>query len=328
MEYTATYENALDFSPRFQSFAKDLASYLIEVYDIRNKTVIDIGSGKGEFLKLISSMGENRGIGFDPSYISSEGEEEDDDLTFFTEFFSEKHSSYKADLICCRHVLEHVHNPREFISMIRQGVGNDRETILYFEVPDAHFTFCELGIWDLIYEHPSYFNAASLAYLFESSGFRTIEINSRFGGQFLSIEASPRFEGLDMSEVTSINSEIVSCVAEFPTQITTMLKWWNNKLTEISELGERVVLWGAGSKGVTFLNLMRGVYGIDYVVDINPRKQGMYIAGTGQEIIDPGRLRDIKPDVLIIMNPIYEDEIRETMGSLDLDPRILTAISR
>jgi hypothetical protein len=326
MEYTETYENALDFSPRFQSFAKDLASYLIETYDIRNKTVIDIGSGKGEFLKLMSSIGVNRGIGFDPTYIPSDDEGTLERITFIKEFYSEKHASFHADLICCRHVLEHIDNPREFMSKVQGGVGNNRETILYFEVPNAQFTFCKPSFWDLIYEHHSYFTPKSLGFLFETSGFQIIDLKTRFRGQFISIEAAPQFEGFDPSEINSQNSEITACIAEFATQLESTLEGWRSRLTEFSVSRDRVVLWGAGSKGVTFLNLLKGVNKIDYVVDINPRKHGMFIAGTGQEIVPPDRLCEIHVDVLIIMNPIYEKEIRGMMDDLDLNPRILTAI--
>ena len=69
MEYTQSYENSLHFSPGFQKFAADLADRLITRYNLRGKDVIDIGCGKGDFLKLICARGGNRGVGFDPSYV-------------------------------------------------------------------------------------------------------------------------------------------------------------------------------------------------------------------------------------------------------------------
>jgi hypothetical protein len=57
--------------------------------------------------------------------------------------------------------------------------------------------------------------------------------------------------------------------------------------------------------------MLEGQRAIECVVDINPRKQGRYVAGTGQRIVPPEFLRDYRPGVIIVMNPVYRDEIRE-----------------
>ena len=62
---------------------------------------------------------------------------------------------------------------------------------------------------------------------------------------------------------------------------------------------------------------------IEYAVDINPYKQEMYIPGTGQEIVSPEFLKIYKPDFIIIMNPIYEDEIRMIISNLKLVSKYL-----
>jgi hypothetical protein len=64
---------------------------------------------------------------------------------------------------------------------------------------------------------------------------------------------------------------------------------------------------------------------LQYVVDINPRKQGRYLAGGGQQIVAPEFLRDYRPDVVIIMNPIYIGEIRQIMQSLGLHAELIPA---
>jgi len=42
----------------------------------------------------------------------------------------------------------------------------------------------------------------------------------------------------------------------------------------------------------------------------------MYIAGTGQKIIPPEFLLKYKPDVVIVMNPIYKQEIQRQVEDL------------
>ena len=68
MQYTQAYENSLFFSPHFQAYAQEQAAQLIERYQLRDKSVLEIGCGKGEFLSLLCRGGQNRGVGFDPSY--------------------------------------------------------------------------------------------------------------------------------------------------------------------------------------------------------------------------------------------------------------------
>src|SRR3546814_9808289 len=55
---------------------------------------------------------------------------------------------------------------------------------------------------------------------------------------------------------------------------------------------------------------------IEHVVDINPRKAGHHIAGTGQEIILPEDLRRTRPDAVIVMNPTYVTEIGRHLREL------------
>jgi hypothetical protein len=86
--------------------------------------------------------------------------------------------------------------------------------------------------------------------------------------------------------------------------------------------GKCVAIWGAGSKGVTFLNTIKGGTRIRHVIDINPRKQGMYVAGTGQQILPPERLIESHIDTLLVMNPLYRDEIQAQVTQIGLSPEI------
>ena len=61
---------------------------------------------------------------------------------------------------------------------------------------------------------------------------------------------------------------------------------------------------------------------VEFAVDINPHRQGQFMATTGHEIIGPERLTQQKPDVVIVMNPIYKEEIEATCGSSDSSPEV------
>ncbi|HUU58191.1 MAG TPA: methyltransferase domain-containing protein, partial [Phycisphaerae bacterium] len=70
--YGRGYENALHFSPRFRSYARELAGQLVERFGLRGRKIVEIGCGDGYFLGVLCEIGRNTGVGFDPSYRSED----------------------------------------------------------------------------------------------------------------------------------------------------------------------------------------------------------------------------------------------------------------
>lgn len=322
MQYTQIYENSLHFSPYFQNYAQSLAAYLIEHYDLHGKDIIDIGCGKGDFLRLLCRLGGNKGIGFDPTYVQEQNNEleKSEHIMFIKDFYSARYRDYRADFICCRQVLEHIQHPSIFLNQIRNSIGKDTGTIVFFEVPNVVYTLQDLGIWDLIYEHCSYFSESSLHFLFHSCGFKVGDVWEAFNGQYLCLHALPALE-MDSSLRTDEDSvqQMDSKVSTFRVKYLQKVKAWKDKLKNMKRKGQRAVVWGGGSKGVTFLNLIDSQKQIEYVIDINPRKQGNYTAGSGQKIVSPEFLREYNADTIIIMNPIYQEEIKKITKGIGLE---------
>jgi len=318
MKYTPNYENSLHFSPCFHSYAELLADRLIKRYDLYGKNIIEIGCGQGEFLALLCELGGNQGIGFDPGFIPKlRGNENLKRVTFIQDFYSKRYAHYKADMICCRHVLEHIHNPKTFMTMLRRTIGSRSHTIVFFEVPNALFILNDLAIWDIIYEHCSYFSPHSLKHLFTSCGFELCDLTETYQNQFLCIEVLP-------GKVSAINAlqdnlnEMAESAARFAKQYREKVNDWHHILKRLEKTNKRVVIWGAGSKGITFLNTLKIQDQIKYVVDINPRKHSMYVAGTGQQIVPPEFLQNYQPEVVLVMNAIYKSEIQKVIDNLGL----------
>ena len=325
MTYTQAYENSLHFSARFQEYATSLAERLIATYDLQNKDIVEIGSGQGDFLKLMCWMGDNRGVGFDPSYVEKE-EAGETAVSFVQAFYSEEFADYPADFICCRHVLEHIHEPVPFLQTVRRAINGRMDTIVFFEVPNVLWTVRQMGIWDIIYEHCSYYSPVSLAHLFTQAGFEVLAVNETFGGQFLTIEAKlAAATAVPASPNAAELAALTTDVARFADNYRQKVDHWQGVLRELAANGRRVVVWGSGSKGVMFMNKFDQEGLIRYAVDINPRKQGMFVAGSGQEIVPPEFLCTYRPDVVIIMNRNYESEIAGQLANLGLTAEILVA---
>jgi hypothetical protein len=179
--------------------------------------------------------------------------------------------------------------------------------------------------WDLIYEHPSYFSMSSLQRLFSMGGCRVEEIWKSFHNQFLCICAAPASGHPRNGETASDldKSDVVHHAQVFSEVFRSQVREWEQRLGLMQKLKKRGVLWGAGSKGVTFLNILQGGGSIEYAVDINDRKQGKFIPGTGQQIVSPGFLKEYRPDAVILMNPAYEAEVRKELAQMRLNVQVL-----
>ena len=182
LEYAPGYENSLHFSPCFQQYAEGIASQLVERYGLRDKDIIEIGCGQGDFLAMLQRCGNNHVLGFDPSYSpgKSTAVSPGSEVKIICEVYGQTQERYPADFICCRHVLEHISYPLRFLKSVRETIGDHKNCIVYFEVPNALYTLKGMGVWDIIYEHCSYFTPQSLANLFVRTGFEPIEINERY----------------------------------------------------------------------------------------------------------------------------------------------------
>jgi hypothetical protein len=106
----------------------------------------------------------------------------------------------------------------------------------------------------------------------------------------------------------------MALASRFGEQYAQKVAAWRRRLDLMGCSGRRAVVWGGGSKGVTFLNALSAGGEVSYVIDINPTKQGMFVPGTGHPIVGPEHLRQCPPDVILIMNPLYEEEISREIG--------------
>ncbi len=323
--YDGNYSNPLHFSPTFVKYADELADSLVARYDLHDKDIVEIGCSDGEFLSSLCAKGSNRGVGFDPSYLPDETAPDNGPVTIIPEYFTPETSAGPVDFLCCRHVLEHIEQPLEFLTGLARTIKSTGISPVYFEIPNGLYMLESLAIWDIIYEHCGYYTPAALTNLFQLAGFDVLEIHPAYGDQFLAIEAAPA-NGQAKAETDATYPQIDSLVDQFSRQHRIYIETWQSKLGKLATNSARTVIWGTGSKGVTFLNALHiGTDQIEFAVDANPNKAGQFVPRTGQEIVAPAALCDYKPEAVIVMNGIYRDEIAGQLAEMGIEAQVLTA---
>jgi hypothetical protein len=323
-DYSSRYEETQEFSPRFVDFARDLAKRWVDRYDLRGRTCFEIGCGKGSFLETICALGDNHGVGIDPSFIAERGHA-NNDVEFIADFYDDRYGPIDADAVICRHTLEHIDDVSGFLGTVRDGIGDRNDTAVLFEIPDVTRVLCDTAFWDVYYEHCSYFAPGSLTRLFERTGFDVLDCFVDFDAQYLVLEARPNGTRMRRPRPATADHEHLRALAQgFATAVDRRIATWTADLDAARRRGARVVIWGAGSKGVAYLTALGLTDEIDCAVDINPHKAGKFMAGTGHQIVHPDALIEIRPDVVVAMNPIYREEIAATLGGLGLHPELVT----
>ena len=109
--------------------------------------------------------------------------------------------------------------------------------------------------------------------------------------------------------------------AESAMQIPESIQAWREFLVRAHSFG-KVGIWGSGSKCVSFLRTLRAVDCVDMIVDINPHRRGRFAPGIPMSINTPDTCKEIDPDLIVVMNTVYEEEIRRELAEMGFSPRI------
>lgn len=286
LDYDGAYQNEQSHSPLFKTHLETVAD-LVETH-LGRKRLVEVGCGKGTFLEMLLARGAEV-VGYDPTY-------EGFNPLVRREYFTEE-LGITGDGLILRHVLEHIKDPVSFL--YRLAAANRHRGLIYIEVPCLDWICANRAWFDIFYEHVNYFRLSDFHRIFG----RIVHSARAFGGQYLTVVA-------DLSTLRRPVRDPVDAV-DFPLDLTERL------MSQTGQDNGQVVVWGGASKGVIFSLLReRAGHPVDRVIDINPAKQGRYLAATGLRVLSPAEgLADLAPGTRIyVMNPNYLEEVRVMAG--------------
>ena len=305
MRYHDPYNGSQAASPTFGAFQQALAQRAAAHFGLdAGSRVVDIGAGKGEFLAALADRTGCEGVGIDPAPASDPHPR----VRMIAEALHDRHASLGADLVVCRHTLEHILAVRPFLGRLtataRPGAG------VLIEVPAVERILAESAFWDIYHEHATTWSARALARAAAAAGIAVEALEPVYDGQYLLLlgrvggsSARPLPEGgLDWSG--------------FAASVEASITRWRASIDAWSAAGPWGV-WGAGSKAVAFLHAVGGAPAA--VVDLNAERQGSYLPVLGLPVDAPHRLSSLGPPHVLAMNPIYRQEIAGALRDLAPD---------
>lgn len=312
--YDDAYENRQCFSEAFTRHLDGLAARLARSLPTSGGRILEVGCGKGDFLRLLCKVSGATAEGYDTSY---EGNEQEPGLRFHRRYVSAADIGTPFDLIVCRHVVEHVPEIGPFLEGLAAMARAAGDPLVVIETPRLEWIIQNRCLWDVFYEHCNYFTMGALAHLCRRAGFRVIRQTGVFQSQYQCLE-------LRLAKTHRAPNPPPKRphdrLAPFARAARQRLNAVERQVDSGSPSG-RWAIWGAGAKGVALVNQLQSVHPT-CVIDSNAAKQGCVIPGSRVPVVAPSDPRVLRLELILIANPNYAGEIASVLKTLGYRGRL------
>jgi 2-polyprenyl-3-methyl-5-hydroxy-6-metoxy-1,4-benzoquinol methylase len=231
----------------------------------------------------------------------------------------------QADLLCGANVLNQVPRLNDFVKglhiLLKPG------GVVTMEFPHV-MRLMEGNQFDTIYhEHLSYFSFASAERVFARQALTVFDVEEipthggslRIFARHTNDSTKPVTERARALRAREVDAGLlrIDTYASFAERVRETKSRLLEFLVAAKRDGKTVVAYGAPGKGNTLLNHcgIRTDF-IDFTVDRNPYKQGKYLPGTHIPIYHPERIRETRPDYVLILPWNIQDEILQQMAHI------------
>ncbi len=286
VDYNEKYDNNQLASMRYREYIDELVDKLINSCTLNSKSrIMEIGCGNGYLLYRLHKRLENQNlVGYDPAYKGQYGMSD-----FIRKSYFQPIEEEDFDLIILRHVLEGLLNFDDVFKGIVSAMGDYGQ--LFVETPNLDYIISNKDSSLMYHEVARYYSAESLQRLFSKYALDIQEVHPLFNQNNIGVFAQKH---IDVPSAVDISLQL-------------------EKLKKIVSQHSNVVIWGVSGRAISVLtNLSLDRQEVQYGVDIDVNKQGKYIPVTGQRIISPEQAAAVKPELVIVANANYLDEIRKT----------------
>lgn len=295
------YKNSTRASERGKTLVdlrREDYKYFIETYQLQGKKILEVGAGKGGFLKTLQEMGEYhvKGYGLENNLEYTHYAKENYGVEVFCgdpENPELKVPNAPYDAFMSFSYLARLVHPNEMIQMVSNNLSDDG--IGYVMEPNLEHLLTPTGFFDVTRDLISYYSLDTLKFLFQKNNFDIIDSGGRLGYYVYVVVKKRKKIKLDECWIHSEN--LISQVKEFVKD-------------EINK-NRSIAVWCAGHFAMTVLSVAGIGENISYIIDNAEFKKGRYASGSKVLIAGPEHFRENPVDTIMILGPIYIDEIME-----------------
>lgn len=315
-----------DDYPYYSSFSDALVAHSKANVDARidelelgpDSLAVELASNDGYLLQHYAARGV-KAHGIDPAIGPVTAAREKGIETthaFFTEELAKELAAkgVRADVMHGNNVLAHVADTNGFVRGIHTILKDDGVAVI--EVPYLR-DLIEHAEFDTIYhEHLCYFSVLALDALFKRGGLTLFRVErvSIHGGSlrlFVSKNRAPEESVTRLiAEERALGMDGIDYFRGFSKDVEAVRTGLRELVHDARAKGQRIAAYGAAAKGAIMLEFAGlGPDELLWVADRNVHKQGRFMPGNHLEIVDPARILEDQPDLLLILPWNFKDEI-------------------
>ena len=318
------------FSSYSNSWLKHCERYvemMVKRFGLNEKTfIVEIASNDGYLLQYFKDH-KIPVLGIEPAANTALVAQEKGiptEVTFFNQTYAKKmrQRGQQANLIIGNNVLAHNPNLNDFVKGLKVALKADG--LITMEFPHLARLMEETQFDTIYHEHFSYFSFLTVERIFREHGLIIFDVeelpthggslriyagHSEAPGRSLSV----RVDELRTREMESGYGDIHHYLS-FHRKVQSVKRDLLLCLIELKREGKKIVGYGAPAKGNTLLNYcgIRTDF-LDYTVDRSPHKQNCYLPGSHIPVKHPDRIREDRPDYVLILPWNIKEEIIEQM---------------
>ena len=271
----------------FDWFAKETLTYAPDA-----KTVLDIACNDGSQLNSFKALGLKT-YGVDPAEnlhaLSNANHEVVCD--YFTDKYTYHYKNKHLDIITAQNVFAHNSYPLEFLRQCKEIMSDS--SVLFIQTSQADMI--RNNEFDTIYhEHLSFFNSSSMHALAERAGLYLIDIRKTpiHGNSYMFVfkktaEDTSKVDAV-LAEERQQGLQDMNTYLAYADRASTIVEDLKQTIMHYRMLDYLIVGYGAAAKGNTLLNF--GEIHLDYIIDDNPLKQGLYSPGMSTPVVPISKL--------------------------------------
>lgn len=272
--------------------------------------VLDIGCNDGSQLDAFKRYGALT-FGVDPAenlhQISSKNHH------VHCGYFDENYSTTDFDAVICQNAFAHNYNQLDFLKNMGRVVSDNG----YIYITTSQADMILNGEFDTIYhEHLSFYNIRSMNELCKRAGLNLVEVLKHpiHGTSFIFViskaKARPSYIELLLNNEATYNLYDENTYEAYVAECREIIEMFVVEVRNHKATGKTVIGYGAPAKGNTLLNASNVI--LDFIIDDNPMKQGLFTPGMRIPIFSSEKLKEYENENVVFVPLAWNffDEIK------------------